>query len=64
MLLVPGGQSVLQVAVGEDNLVHVVLHVGFQCILQAFQVEVREEDKRKTIGDRIISNVSNLKQSV
>ena len=60
MLFVPGGQRVLQVAVGVDDLVHVVAHVGFQCVLQTFEVEVREEDERKTIWDRIISNVANL----
>ena len=60
MLLVPRGQRVLQVAVGVDDLVHVVAHVSFQGVLQTFEVEVREEDERKTIWDRIISNVANL----
>ena len=44
----------------EDDLLHVVAHVSSERVLQALDVVVREEDKRQTVGDGVISNVSHL----
>ena len=60
VVLRPWSQGILEVTVGEDDLFHVVAHVSPECVLQTFDVVIWEEDKRQTVGDGVISNVSHL----